>query len=164
MTETIEISGEEHELAGKPSMGTVKYVQELQIDILQDYLSDEQILEMDSMQNEDVMGAILEGDDGIQNLKDMMWENNILETAQTIILATDYHFDLSEFEEMPALQFKEAKERAEKALGSESEPQTAADFMDDLGIGISSRVKEIQQEAEQQLDSQNSSQSPLLNE
>lgn len=151
-------------MEGKPSMGTVKYVQELQIGILQDYISDEKILEMDSMENEDVMGAILEGDDGIENLKNMMWENNILETAQTIILATDHKFALEEFERLGAMEFKEAKERAEVALGSESDPQSAPDFMDDLGIGISSRVKEIQRQAEEQLDSESSSQSPLLNE
>lgn len=164
MPETITLNGDEYELEGKPSMGTVKYVQELQIDILQDYISDEQILEMDSMQNDEVMGAILEGEDGIENLKDMMWENNILETAQTIILATDHHFSLSEFEELGAMEFKEAKEESEVALGSESDPQTAADFMEDLGIGISSRVKEIQKEAEQKLESESGSQSPLLSE
>lgn len=162
--DTVTLNGEEYEVSGNPSMGTVKYVQELQIGILQEYLDDEQILEMDSMGNDEVMESLLESEGGIQNLKDMMWENNILETAQTIILATDHKFSLNEFEQMNAVEFKEAKERCEVALGTKENPQTAADFMDDLGIGISSRVKEIQERAEDELESKTSSQNALLNE
>lgn len=166
---TIEVDGEEYTLDGNPSMGTVKYVQELQIGILQDYLEDENIMQMESMDDNDLMETILEAEGGVQNLKDMMWDNQILTTAQTIILATDHKFDLDEFEEMSALDFRDLKEASEVALGSEKEPQTAEDFMDSLGLGMSSRLSEIQERAEQQAaaregESPTSSQNQLVSE
>lgn len=165
MVKTIEVNGKEYKLTGEPSMRTVKHVQEMQIGILQDYIDDEQILKMDSMSNDEVMEAILDSGDGIENLKDMMWENTLMETAQTIMLATNEKISFSEFEEMPAMKFKALKEEGEIALGSESNPQDAADFMGDLGIGMSSRMKEIQEEAEEELDSStDSSRKPLLQE
>lgn len=159
---TIEVNGAEYELEGEPTMRVVKYVQELQIDILQDHLSEEQIMQMDSMGDDEVMSAIMESGDGVDNLKDMMWKNNLLETVQTIILATNEKFSLSEFDEMGAHEFKELKHQAEIALGSKEEPQTAQDFMAQLGIGISSKMKELQEQAQAQED--NSSQEPLLTE
>lgn len=165
MPETIEIDGEEYALRGNPSMGTVKYVQEMQIDILRNYLDDEDIMQMDSMDNDQVMEILLEKEGGLNNLKDLMWENNLLATAQTIILATDHQFGLSQFEDLAALEFMDLKEQSEQSLGTKENPQSAADFMARLGIGISSQVKEIQAEAEKKVaDSQTSSQSPLLSE
>lgn len=162
---TIEVEGDDYELSGNPSMGTVKYVQELQIGILQNYLTDEDIMEMESMDDDDLMSTILNSEGGIDNLKEMMWDNQILDTAQTIILATDHRFDLEEFEKMSALDFKELKEEAEIALGTEAEPQTAADFMESLGLGMSSRLREIQEQAEARVEgSETSSQEALLTE
>lgn len=163
--ETVEVDGEEHELVGNPSMGTVKHVQELQIGILQDHIDDETIANMDSMDDDDMMSMVLEAEGGIENLKEMMWDNQILEPAQTIILATDYRFELSEFEDMSALKFKELKEKSEVALGSKENPQTAADFMESLGIGMSSRLREVQRQAEARAeDSEISSPSQLAGE
>lgn len=159
---TIEVNGEEYELEGEPTMRVVKYVQELQIDILQDHLSEEQIMQMDSMDDDQVMSAIMESGDGVDNLKDMMWKNNLLETAQTIILATNEKFSLSQFDDMTAKEFIELKEKAEAALGSEEEPMTAQDFMAQLGIGMSSKMRELQEQAEAQENS--TSQEPLLSE
>jgi len=165
---TIEVNGEEFELAGDPSMGTVKYVQELQISILQDHLTNDQIASMDSMGEEAMMEAIVGNEDGVEDLKDMMWKNNLLETAQTIILATDHKFTLEEFDDMGARNFLSLKQESEVSLGSEEEPMSAQDFMEQLGVGISSRLKRVQERAEEQLqedqDSQTTSQNQLLTE
>lgn len=163
MVKEIEVNGDSFVMTGEPSMGTVKFAQELQISILQDYIDNEKILQMDTMGNDEIMEAILDSQGGIENLKDMMWENQLLETAQTIMLAADQKMDLEEFETMPALQFKELKEAAEEAIGTKEDPKTAADFMEDLGIGMSSQVKELQEEAQEELsESDETSQEPLL--
>lgn len=163
MTKTITLNGEDYELRGDPKMGTVKHVQEMQIDILRKYLDDEAIAQMDAAGQDDMMEQILEGSEGIENLKGMMWDNNLLAPAQTIILATDHKFALDEFQDLRAGEFRDAKEEAEIALGTEADPQDAAGFMTDLGIDTSSQAKRIQEEVQDQT-SENTSQEPLLNE
>lgn len=168
---TITLNDEEYTLEGEPSMGVVKYVQQLQIEILRDHISDEQIAKMDSLGEEDMMDEIISGEGGIESLESMMWQNNLLRSAQTIILATNHKFDLSEFDEMAAMEFKKALDESKKALGTEDNPQDAQDFMQDLGVGISSQVSQVQRQAqmmaeeqEQLEDSQTNSQSQLLSE
>lgn len=138
--QTIEIDGEEYTVSGKPSMGTVKFVQEMEIDIMRRYLDDEALLQIDAADGD--MSDVMENAD-IDDLKGMMWDRSLQEPLQTICLAVDDKITVGQVEEMDALEFKELKEASEEALGG-----TATDFIEELGIGISSQVSELQEEVE----------------
>lgn len=136
MVQTITVDGEEYRVTGEPSMGTVKFVQQMEIEVMRRHLSDDALLQME--QSDDAMEDILE-DANIEDFKEMMWDRSLQEPLQTICLGVDREFTIDEVEEMPALGFKELKEVSEEELGG-----TAQDFIEALGIGISSTVSELQ--------------------
>lgn len=140
MTETIEIDGEEYEADNNPSLGTVRDVQSMQMSIITDYVSEERLTEMDSMEESDIIQAILE-EGGQEAFQSVQFERSMLEPIQTLSLACDETFDPDDLEEMGAQDFKKSKEVAEDALGG-----TANDFFEDLGIGMSLTEEEIQRE------------------
>lgn len=133
--ERVEVDGTVYEVTGDPSMRTVKYVREMEIEMMRQYIDDDTILQMDSADDEEIMSGILDDAD-IDDFKGMMWERSLQEPVQTISLATDRRFTTSDFDDISALGFKRLKEACEKALNG-----TASDFMEELGIGISSPEK-----------------------
>lgn len=149
MPNKLEVNGHEYNVIGNPDMGTVKYVQEMEIEMMRKYLDDDTILELDQADDDDLMQEILEDAD-IEDFKQMMWERSIQEPIQTISLATNEKLDSSDVDDMKALDFKELLNESETALDG-----TATDFMDELGIGISSTVNRVEEMTE---DSANTSQ------
>lgn len=142
MSEKFELDGKEYEFTGNPSLGTVRKVQSMQMNVIRDYVSEKQLKEMDSLEDE---GAIIEAildSGGLDALQNVMWDRSMLEPAQTISLAVDEHIDPSKFDEMKANDFKEAKKSAEEVLDG-----TAEDFFNDLGIGLSMGSNEMKRRA-----------------
>lgn len=140
MTDTIEIDDEEYEVDNNPSLGTVREVQSMQMNIITDYISEEKLTEMDSMEESEIIQAIIE-DGGHDAFQDVMFDRSMLEPIQTISLACDKPFDPEDVEEMGAQDFKKAREDAEDALGG-----TADDFFEDLGIGTSLTEEQMRQQ------------------
>jgi hypothetical protein len=129
MTETIEVDGEEYKLEGNPTLLTVRKVQSMQMDLIKSYVSDEELKNMDSLDDESaIIEAIVESG-GMDALQDVMWERSLLDTAQTISLALDSVFSPSDFDTMHASDFKELRKKSEDALGGD-----ASDFFNGLGI------------------------------
>lgn len=129
MSETIEVDGEEYELEGNPSLRTVREVQSMQMNVIKSYVSEDDLRDMDSLDDEgEIIEAIIESG-GMEALQDVMWERSLLETAQTISLALDSVFDPSDFDSMRANEFKQLRSKSEEALEGE-----ASDFFNDLGI------------------------------
>jgi hypothetical protein len=142
MNDTFELNGEEYEMNGNPSLRTVRKVQGMQMDMIRKHVSEEQIREMDSVDDEsEIIGAIMDSG-GMDALQDTMWEKSMLEPIQTISLASDEKFGSDDFDDYPALEFKDLQERAEEALGG-----SASDFFDLLGIGLSLNEEEMERRA-----------------
>lgn len=139
MTDTFEVDGEEYELEGNPSLRTVRDVQSMQMNVIKSYVSEEDLRNMDSLDDEsEIIEAIVDSG-GMEALQDVMWERSLLETAQTISLALDSVFDPSDFDTLRASEFKELREKSKEALDGD-----ASDFFEDLGIGslLSEEMKE----------------------
>lgn len=135
---TVQASGREYEVTGNPTMGTVQYVQEMEIEMMREHLGDEVILKMDQADEDELMADLLEEAD-VEDFKSMMWERSLMDPLQTICLATDEKLEPEEVEDMRALEFQELLEESEEALGGD-----AAHFTEKLGINLSSKVNEIQ--------------------
>jgi len=130
MTETFTLNDEEYEMNGDPSLRTVRGVQSMQNELLLDYVDDEMLHDLDSLDDEgEIMNAIIETG-GVDALTDVRWERSLLLPVQTISLACDEKFDSEDFEEVSAEEFKELRETAEDVLDG-----TANDFFEELGIG-----------------------------
>ena len=130
MSDTIEVSGEEHELTDNPSLRTVRDVQQMQARLLRDYLDEDGLKELDDIESDgEIMEYVME-EHGMEAVEDLMWDHSVLQTRQTISLACDYCFDSDDFNDMGARDFQEAKEAAEDVLGGD-----VSDFFEDLGIG-----------------------------
>lgn len=138
MTENIEIGGTEYEVNGNPSLGTVRIVQSMQMSLLREHIDEEELAGMDSMEEEDIVSAIIDSG-GYDALDKVQWEKSLMEPVQTISLACDHDFDADDFDEVPALDFEEMRETCEDVLGGD-----ANDFFSRLGIGISLSEDEIQ--------------------
>ena len=144
MTDTIEVGSEVYKLNGNPSLGTVRKVQSMQMDMITDYVGEDQLREMDSLEDEgEIIQAILDSG-GYEAFQDVMWERSMLQPVQTISLAVDEPLSPSDFDDMGADDFKEAKESAEDVLGGD-----ASDFFNSLGIGLSLNEEEMRQTASQ---------------
>jgi len=142
MTDTFEVDGEEYELEGNPSLRTVRKVQSMQMNVIKSYVSEDDLRDMDSLDDEgEIIEAILESG-GMEALQDVMWERSLLETAQTISLALDSVFDPSDFDSMKANEFKELRSESEEALDGDAD-----DFFNDLGIGSLLNEDQMQQRA-----------------
>lgn len=130
MTDTIEVDGEEYELEGNPSLRTVRKVQSMQMNVIKSYVSEDDLRNMDSLDDEgEIIDAIIESG-GMEALQDVMWERSLLETAQTISLALDSVFDPADFDSMKANEFKTLRSKSQEVLDGD-----ASDFFNDLGIG-----------------------------
>lgn len=125
---SVEISGTVYELDDNPSMGTVKHVQSLQIDMIRDVLSDEQIAQLDSVSESDLMSTVLE-ENGVDALKNMTWSRGMMEQVQTISLATDQKWTTDKLDDLAAQDFKNLLSACKEVLGG-----TASDFLEELGI------------------------------
>ena len=132
MKKTIEVNGTEYELSDNPSLRTVKHVQQMQIDMLRDVLTEEMLSEdEDELSEEEIMKSILD-DGGLEKLQDMMWSRGIMEPAQTISLATDKPWDFEQLESLGAQDFIKLREESEEVLDG-----TSDDFFEKLGIDTS---------------------------
>jgi hypothetical protein len=141
MSDTIEVDGDEYELSDNPSLRTVREVQSMQMGLIRDHLSEDDLKNMDSLEDESaIIDAILESG-GTEALQDVMWERSMLETVQTISLAADEAFESSDFDDLGAKDYKEYKEKAEEVLGGD-----ASDFFTGLGVNMS--LNEAQMEAQ----------------
>lgn len=144
MSETIEVNDEPYKLDDNPSLRTVREVQSMQMDILLDYITEEQLREMDSLEDEGELIQAIIDNEGYSAFQEVMWENNLLLPMQTISLACDHKFASNVFDEMGSQDFKTLREKSEEALGGD-----ANDFFSDLGIGMSMSSKEMERKAEQ---------------
>lgn len=140
MSDTYTVDGEEYDVEGNPSLGTVREVQEMQMGLIKEYIDEDKLMEMDSMGDEEVVQAILDSG-GFDAFQEVMWERSLLEPVQTICLACDEVFDSDDFEDAPARDFKDLKEASEESLGG-----SASDFFKSLGVGMSldeEKAKEV---------------------
>lgn len=143
MSDTIEIGGEVYKLTDDPSLRTVREVQSMHMNMIKDYVGEDQLREMDSLEDEgEIVQAILDSG-GYEAFQDVMWERSLLEPIQTLSLSADEALDVDDVEDMGAKEFENAKDDAEEALGG-----TADDFFKRLGIGMS-LASEMEQRAEQ---------------
>lgn len=140
MTETFELDGTEYELTGNPTLGTVREVQGMQTDLLLEYLSEEKLRNMGSLDDEGQIVQAIIDEGGVEAFEEVQWRRSLLESRQTISLAADTAFDSDEFEEMAADTFREVREDAEDALGGDAE-----DFFNGLGIGTSLSAEQMNQ-------------------
>lgn len=144
MSEDIEISGVEYEMNDNPSLGTVREIQSMQMGLIRDYVDEEHLRNMDSLEDEgEIIDAIVESG-GMEALQEVMWRRSMLETVQTISLACDEVFTSKDFDEMGARDFKAVKNEAEDALGGD-----ASDFFEDLGIGTLLTEEDMNRQAAQ---------------
>ena len=141
MAEKITVDGEEYELKGNPTLGTVRDIQGMQMDMIINYISEERLEDISLEDEGEIIKAILD-ENGYSGFRDVMWEKSMLEPIQTISLATDHPFDNSDFDDTPALDFEQIKEKSEDALNG-----TASDFFKRLGIGMSLTSSEMERRA-----------------
>lgn len=147
MSDTISIDGTEFELTGNPSLGTVRKVQGMQMDLLLSHIGEDELMEMDSLEEEsEIIQAILESG-GYSALQDVMWERSNLENLQTLSLAVDKPLDSDTLDEIGAQDYLEYVDSAEDNLGG-----SASDFFDSLGIGMSMNQKDMKQQAQQAMN------------
>lgn len=128
---TVTVDGERYEFSDNPSMGTVKYAQRLQLDILKEYLDNETIAQMDGLGEDELMSKIVD-QAGFEGVQDLLWQQNLIEPIQTISLALDRPFSIEKAEAMGARDFRELKSVAEEALGGDAQA-----FFNELGVGTS---------------------------
>jgi hypothetical protein len=140
MTDSFEIGDEKYDITGNPTLGTVRKVQSMQTDLLLEYLDEDKLRNMESLEDEsEIVKAIID-EGGVEAFEEVQWRRSLLETRQTISLAADHAFDSDDFERMPADTFREVREKSEQALGGNAE-----DFFAELGIGTSLSAEEMKQ-------------------
>lgn len=140
MSDKFELDGKEYKMTGDPSLRTVRHVQNMQMKMILNYVDEEDLREMDSLDDEsEIIQAILDSG-GMDALQDVMWERSLLEPVQTISLACDEVLDIDDVESLSALDFKDIKNDAEDAIGG-----SASDFFNELGIGTVLSQAEMQQ-------------------
>lgn len=142
MSEKFELDDEEYEMNGNPSLRTVRHVQDMQMNMIMDHVSEEELRGMESMEDEQAIIQAIMDSGGYQALQDVMWERSMLEPVQTISLACDEVLDLDDMEELPALEFEEIKQDAEEVLDG-----NASDFFERLGIGSFLNENQMEQRA-----------------
>lgn len=148
---TVEVDGEDWDLDDNPSMGTVKYVQNLQMDIFKERLTEEQLSELaddggGEVSESDMMKKFLDNE-GMDGMMDMMWDNSVLPTLQTICLASDRKVTMDQVDEMGSQKFITLKEASEEALGGD-----AQDFFKMLGLDTSFQQNETLQETVENME------------
>lgn len=141
MTYSFELGGEKYELSGNPTLGTVRKVQSMQTDLLLDYLDEDKLRSMESLDDESAIVQAIIDQGGVEAFEEVQWRRSLLESRQTISLAADHAFDSDDFEKMPANTFREVREEAEEALGGVD----ASGFFNELGVGTSLSAEEMQQ-------------------
>lgn len=149
MSETITIGDEKYELSGNPSLGTVREVQSMQMDLLLNHIGEDELLEMDSLEDESqIVQAILDSG-GYSALQDVMWERSNLENIQTLSLAVDEKLDSNDLDGIGAKDYQDYIQSAEDVLGG-----SASDFFEDLGVGMSMTQNEMQKQAKEVMDNE----------
>jgi len=142
MSDSFELDGKEYELSGNPSLRTVRHVQNMQMDMILKYVEEEDLRDMDSIEDESaIIQAILDSG-GTKALQDVMWERSLLSTVQTISLACDEVIDIDDIEDLPALEFKDIKNKSKEALGGVD----ATGFFNELEIGMSLSEEEMKKQ------------------
>lgn len=148
-TATVNIDGEEWKLDDNPLMGTVRYVQQMQMEMLQDNISEDKMKSLvegsedDEIPEDELMQAMIE-DKGMSGIADIMWDQSLIGDIQLICLASDRKLTSKKVDDMPSRDFMELKSKSRKILGGSAE-----DFLKELGIDTSSMLNE--QEMEDQL-------------
>lgn len=160
---TVEVDGEEWGLDGDPSMGTVKYVRSLEMEMFRDKLTDEQVTDLaegsgGEIDESDMMKQFLE-DEGMDGMMEMMWDNDILPVLQTICLASDKKLTTDQVDNMSSRTFQELKEAAEEALGGDAD-----DFFNQLGLASSFQQNETLQETVQEMNQSGNDSPPAQNQ
>lgn len=144
MSDTISIDGTEYELDDDPSLRTVRNVQSMQMDILLEYLSEDDLQELDSLEDEGQLVQMIIENEGYEAFQDVMWDNSMMLPVQTISLACDKPFSSEDFNDMGAKKFKDIKDKSEQTLNGD-----ANDFFEDLGLGMSLTEEEMKRKAQQ---------------
>lgn len=136
----VEVDDTEYSVNGNPSMGIVRYTQEMEIEMMRKYLDDDVLLKMEGEDAD--MTDVLEDAD-MDDFKGMMWERSVMAPVKTICLGTDKKWTIDEIDDLKAMSFKSLKEACEEELGGDAE-----DFLKELDIDISSQVSEMQEQAQ----------------
>lgn len=144
MSGTVEIGDETYSLDNNPTLGTVRDVQSMQMDILLEYINEDDLRDMDTLEDEGELIRLIIENEGYEAFNAVMWRSSTMLPMQTISLACDETFDTEVFDEMGAQDFKEIREKAENALGGD-----ANDFFKALGINTSMTAQKMQQKAEE---------------
>lgn len=132
---TIEVGGEEYTVRGNPDMRTVKHVQSMEIEMMREFISDDELLKMEEADSDDVMDDVLEDAD-VEDLMEMLWKRSTQKPLQTICLGTNSQLTSDDLMGMRAKEFGELRDASEEALGG-----TAPDFIRGLNIDIGSTEK-----------------------
>jgi hypothetical protein len=143
MTQTIEINGEKYETTDNPKLGTVRDVQSKQMSMIQNYIPEDKVGEVDLADDSEIVNVVV-NEHGMDAFSEMMWEKETLETVQTISLACDECFDVEDLEEMGAQDFQNYYETAKAVLDGD-----ASDFFERLGIGSSLKEEEMRRRAQE---------------
>jgi len=139
MSKKIEVDGTEYELTDNPSLRTVREVQAMQMGLIRNHLSEDDLKDMESLEDESaIIDAILESG-GTEALQDVMWERSMLENIQTISLAADSVFASEDFDDMGAKDYEEIKDKCEDVLGGD-----ASTFFTSLGVNTSIDPNQMQ--------------------
>ena len=139
---TFEVDGEEYEVTGNPQLGTVRWVQPLDMRLMTEHLDEEALQKAEELDDDEWLEQIL-GDADIEVMMDLMWARSVQEPLATICLASNAQIDPDDFDKMYAEDFRDALEESKDALGGD-----AYDFIEGLGIDISSQMNKIQEEME----------------
>lgn len=142
MSETIEVHGESYELDDNPSLQTVRDIQSMQMNILLEYVSEDDLRDLDSLEDEGELVQVIIDNEGYDAFQEVMWKNSMLLPVQTVSLACNKAFDTEDFDEMGAKDFQEIREKAEEALDGD-----ASDFFGDLKIGTFMTAQQMRQKA-----------------
>lgn len=125
----------EYQVAGNPSMRTVKHVQRMEIELMRDYIDDDKLLELEEADEDNIMEDVLEDAD-LDDLQELLWERSTQEAVKTICLGSDEQVTLEEVMDMDAIDFRDLREACEDELGG-----NATDFIRELGIDIGSQER-----------------------
>lgn len=131
----ITVNGTEYKVSGNPDMRTVKYVQEMEIDLMRDYLDDEDLMRMEESDDDEIIEKVLEDAD-VDDLMEMLWDRSAQSPLQTICLGTNEQFTMEDVLDMKSMSFKKLLDASKDELGGD-----ASDFIEGLDIGISSQER-----------------------
>jgi len=96
-------------------------------------------MEMESLSEEDIVQAILDSG-GYDAFEQVMWEKSLMEPVQTISLACDHGFDVGEFDDVGANEFKEYKEKGTSFILTSHDMSEIERIADIVGVLMDGKI------------------------